>query len=358
MQAAAADPTVQAVVRSPSVDPDVACELETDDGWQDITGDLVLSGRVELGSYRTIHRTCKLSLSRRLEWGKARVRLSMTLTAPEGTFTAPLGVFLLSTPETEAGEDPKTYSVEGYDLLEVLDQPHGATFVAAAGTGYLANARTLIEAAGLSVTFADEQADRLIGAARVWPIDEQTTTLNIINDLLAAVGFRGLNVGPEGTCRSQPYTPLADRGVEWVYDAGVDRTEVGESRTAIFDFFDAPNRLVGVSDDPEAGIAPVTLDNVSDGPTSQDGRGRVITTVRRYEAADSAALAAQAGEDFDQLSKVAEEFTVSVSPNPLHGHMDVVRLVDPDLGVSRRCIVRSWTLPLNGDDAVLDLRAV
>lgn len=359
MQAAAADPATVAIVEAAQVEVDVACELETDDGWTDISDDLVPAGSsVELGSYRTIHRTCKLSVSRRLDWGKDRVRLSMTLTGPSGGLTAPLGVFLLSTPATQAGEDPKTYAVEGYDLLELLDQPHGQTFVAAAGTGYLANARTLIEAAGLTVSFADEQADRNLAVDRVWPLDESTTTLQIVNGLLAAVGFRGLNVGPEGTARSQPYQPPSERGVEWTYDAGSDDTTVGEQRTGIFDFFDAPNRLVARSSDPDAGIAPVTLNNVDQGVTSQDARGRIITTVREFEAADTDALTSQATEAFDLLSSVTEEFVLSTSPNPLHGHQDVVQFVDPELGVSRKCVVRSWQLPLDGSDMSLDLRGV
>lgn len=358
MLALASDPAVQAVVRDPQVEVDVTCELGTDDGWTDISGDLVVAGQVELDSFRTIHRTCRVVVSRVLDWGKARIRLSMTLTSPSGSFTAPLGVFVLSTPVTVAGELPSTFQVDGFDLLEVLDQPYGSTFVAEAGTGYLANARSLVEAAGLSVSFVDEQDDRMLSQDRVWPIDEQTTTLGIVNELLSAVGFRRLNVGPEGVARSQPYRPPADRGVEWTYDAGSDDTSVGEQRTATFDFFDAPNRLVAVSDDPETDLDPVVLENQDDGPTSIAGRGRTITAVRSFEAADAAALEAQATEEFDLLSKVAEEFEVSVSPNPLHGFRDVVRLVDPELGVSRKAMVRSWTLPLDGSDATLRLRAV
>ncbi len=359
MLAEAADPTVQAIVRDPSVQVDVGCDLLTGDGWLDISDDVEPVGSVEHGSYRTIHRTCNIRVARTLDWGKDRVRLRMILTAPAGTFEVPLGVFLLSTPQMEAGETPRTFEVEGYDLLELLDHPHGETFVAVQGTGYLANARGLVEAVGLPVSFADEQADRLISVPDlVWPIDEQTTTLNVVNGLLEAVGFRGLTVDPNGTARSEPYMPPSDRGVEWVYDAGSSDTTVGEQRTAIFDFFDAPNRLVAVSDDPEADLAAVVLTNDTDGPTSIVGRGRTITAVRRFEAADVAALTSQAVEEFAQLSKVAEEFTVTVSPNPLMGHMDIVRLIDPELGVDRKCLVRSWKLDLAGGDMQLDLRAV
>jgi hypothetical protein len=348
-----------AIVRDASVTVDVGCDLWTTDGWLDISESLVPAGSsLEAGSYRTIHRTCTVSLSRQLDWGKDRIRLRMSLTSPSGTFETVLGVFVLSTPETVAGEDPRTFKVEGYDLLEFLNRPHGETFVAAVGTGYLANARTLIEAAGLPVTFLDETADQTVTTARIWPIDEQTTTLNIVNDLLAAVGFRGLHMTRDGVATSEPYQAPADRGVEWEYDATVDATTVGETRTAIFDFFDAPNRLVAICDDPEKTIDPVVLNNVDEGITSQTARGRVIPAVLRFEAANAAALTARAVEAFDRLSRVAEEFTVTVGPNPAHFLHDVVRFADPDLAVNRKCVVRSFRLPLDGGDMTLDMRAV
>lgn len=347
------------MVAATSVTVDVGCDLWTGDGWEDITDVLDPSGSsVELGSFRTIHRTCKLRVGRDLEWGDARVRLRMTLTGGGDSFEAPLGVFLLSTPERVAGVHPKTFDVDGYDLLEVLDQPHGETFEVAAGTGYLEAARTLVEAAGLTVVFADEQADRTLTTARVWPLDVQTTTLSIVNDLLAAVGFRGLHMTADGTAQSLPYLAPADRAPEWLYDADDDATTVGAFRTAVQDFFDAPNRLVAVSDDPANPVGPVTLDNVSDGPTSQDARGRVIPTVARFEAADVDGLTAQAEELFAELSNVASEYELDVGPNPFHGHMDVVTFRDVDLGVWRRCVVRSWELPLDGSDMRLLLRAV
>ena len=353
----ASDPQVRAIVRDTAVTVEVGCDLLTDDGWEDISEDVEPAGQVECDSFRTIHRTCKLRVARRLEWGKDRVRLRMKLSSAAGQFEVPVGVFLLSTPSEQAGEVPVTFDVEGYDLLEVLDQPHGSSFVASSGTGYLAAARTLIEGAGLSVSFADEQADRMLSQDRVWPLDEQTTTLQIVNELLLAVGFRKLHIGANGTARSQPLTPLSERGTEWTYDAGSDVTTVGEFRTGMFDFFDVPNRLVAVSDDPEAGLAAVTLDNVDDGPTSQDARGRVITAVERFEAADAAALEAQAADRFDELTTVAEEFVLSVSPNPTHFYRDVVRLVDPGLGVDVKCVCRKFVLPLDGSDMRLELRA-
>ncbi len=37
----------------------------------------------------------------------------------------------MTTPQRNAGEIPATYSVDGYDLLTILDTPYGSTFAAA-----------------------------------------------------------------------------------------------------------------------------------------------------------------------------------------------------------------------------------
>jgi hypothetical protein len=49
---------------------------------------------------------------------------------------------------------------------------------------------------------------------------------------------------------------------------------------------------------------------------------------------------------------------MSVSPNPIHGHFDVVNLRDDAIPVNGRFVVTDWSLPLSGEDMSLSLRAV
>lgn len=357
---------VVAIVTDPAVEYNAGLELLDASNVlvSDISEWLIPSGSsVALGSYQTIHRTCRLSLSYELDWGSARVRPYMTLTSPSGTFRANLGVFVLSTPSTTAGETPKTWQVEGYDLLEVLDHPHGSSYSVAAGVGYITAATALITAAGLSSAISTT-GEPTLPTSRLWPIDPETSTLNIINALLGSAGFQALYVGPDGLMRSEPYQAPSDRAIEWTYSADDARTIVGPLRTLQADYFEAANKWVFIRNDPEGGAVTegdgiYTVTNQSDGVTSVDARGRTITRVEYRDVATQAALISSGNRTIAADKRVALELpSLTVAPNPLHGHFDVIWLTDSDLGVSMKCVVRSWSLPFDGSDMTLDLRAV
>lgn len=353
---------------------------------EDISDDL-LGGTVDRGNYRTIHSTCRLSISRQLLWGSQRVRPYLTLSNAEtvggnwndgnwndglwaGTVGVTarfyLGTFLLSTPERRVGESPVVYEVDGYDKLEILNHPHGSTFSAVAGDAYLTTVANLITATGESNVLLDQTAAATtLPTARVWQIDEQTTTLNIINDLLGSVGYRALWVDQDGFYRSEPYVSPADRGAEWTYDADSASTTIAEDRTAQADYFATPNRWVFVIDDPAAASFPTegagiyTVLNQSDGPTSIDQRGRTISRIVRLSAADQASLVTQGDRIAENDRRLDERLTLAVSPNPLHGHFDVVAVTDAELGyIDKRFLVTDWSLPLDGSDMTLELKAV
>jgi hypothetical protein len=55
---------------------------------------------------------------------------------------------------------------------------------------------------------------------------------------------------------------------------------------------------------------------------------------------------------------IADEVELTVAANPSHWHFDVVRLVDPELGVDRRFVQRRWRLPLDGSDMTIEARGV
>jgi len=355
------------IVTDPVIEVDAGLELlDTSNAFvSDLSEWLIPGGSsIELGSYRTIHRTCSLKLSYELDWGRDRVRPYMTVTSASGTFRADLGVFILSTPSTVAGEDIQTWEVQGYDLLEVLDHPHGRSHHVATGTEYLAAVSGLVSAAGLTFTATAAGDAPALPTDRLWPIDSDTTTLNIVNDLLGSAGYGAIYADASGTLRARPYQSPADRAVEWTYDAQDARTTVGPMRELRAEYTDAPNKWVGIIDDPEWGAVSegdgiYTVTNQSDGVTSIDARGRTITRVERLGAANQASLVSQVNRMADSDKRVALEMpNLSVGPNPLHGHFDVVQVTDTELGFDRKCVVRSWALSLAGDDMRLEVRAV
>lgn len=345
---------------------DIAAELyDADETFLlDITDDVRPAGQVTHNNFRTIHSTVQMQVSRELQWGNQRIKLYWSIIDGDGEIRVPLGVYLLSTPETAAGETPKTWTVDGFDKLEVLAHPHGTTYRAAAGDAYLTLVEDLITAAGESAVLLDlTLSATVLPSDRVWPLDEQTTTLNIINDLLAAVGYRGLWVDQDGNYRSEPYVAASSRPTEWTYSADSADTMVGMGRTSSADFFDTPNRWVFVNDDPAQdfpveGDGVYTVLNQSDGATSIDERGRTITRVVKLSAASQSALETQGDRMVERDKRIVTRVSLQVSPNPLHLHFDVVKLVDAELSVSGAFQVHEWSLPLDGSDMTLDVKAV
>lgn len=357
---------LEALIASPHVTFDVGLELVDVDGQvvEDLTEWLVPAGsQVMRDVSAAVHGRCRLTLARELDWGRDRVRPYMTVSDGRRVLRQPLGVYVLATPETVAGEDPPTFTVDGYDLLEVLHHPHGATVVAEAGESYLQVVRELIGPFGVPVSFAAEGEGEVLPSDMVWTLDEAATTLQIVNELLDAAGYRDLWMGPSGTARSEPLLPLQQRGEEWRYVTDGAAVTVGPRRRLTHEFFDTPNRMVFVWDDPDADswsdMVVRTLDNVDVGPTSQQARGRVITAGPvKLEAANAATFRALTRERFDQARQVEVEVEVEVAANPTHWHRDVVRLVDGGLSQDGMFLVAGWSLPLDGSDMQLTLRRV
>lgn len=332
---------------------------------QDITDDF-LGGSITRANYATLHGTADLNVTRDLDWGTALIRPYMTITDQVLTARFNMGVYLTSSPRTEAGEDPVTHAVAAYDILHWLNTPVGEAFVVAAGTGYLAAIETILIAQGILAYQIDQtQVAQVLPTAKAWAMDDHTTWLNICNDLCAAVGYQGIWSDWDGRLRIQQYLLPSDRSVEWVYDIEASTSMLAPNRAVIRDWFDVPNRWVYFwSKDPE-GAAPVegaglyVFNNTLEGPTSQAARGRVISAKpEQIDAVDQTALVAAAQQKIDADLRLKTTFEVITSPNPLHWHFDKVTMMDPALGPISDALSVRWTLPLNGDDMTHELSLI
>jgi len=275
-------------------------------------------------------------------------------------------VFVPSLPERTVGETPVGYVVDCLDKLEVLSTPHGSSYTVASGDAILPAVEALITAAGESKQNFDQTSAAVTATSdRVFSLSDDWTTLGIVNDLLESIGYEGLWVDRLGNFRSRPYRSPADRPTVWSYDADNElSTMVGEFRTFTSDYYQAANQIVAIRDDPGDDI-PVdgdgitTLTNQSDGLTSVDARGgRTIRRIIRGEYATQAALVTAATEALDTEKRVANYLSATVSPNPVHGHFDVVQFKDADIPVNGRFLLTDWVLPLDGSDMSLSMRAV
>jgi hypothetical protein len=351
---------VTAILRDASA-VETAAGLELVDLSLNVLADLTdefAGGTVSRSNYATLHATCDLNLSTELDWGTALVRPYMTMSANGLTARFNEGVYLTSTPRTDAGEMPVTFQVAGYDILHWLNTPVGEAYSVASGTSYLTAVTSILDDQGiLSYQIDPSQAGKVLPASRSWAFDDHTTWLNIINDMLAAVGYQGMWSDWDGRMQARPYVNPIDRPTEWLYDADPDAGMLAAKRASIKDWFDVPNRWTFFwskdpsTDPPIEGNGIYTFVNQTNGPTSVSARGRTIAAKpMQVDAVDQDALIAAASISIDADLRLKTTFEASTFPNPLHWHFDKLTLADPALGPIQDVLNMSWSLPLNGSD--------
>lgn len=328
----------------------IGMDLET---VEDLTADL-FGGSVGRDSYATLHGTCDLSLGRGLDWANAIVRPYVTMDG----LRFDLGAYLTSVPSEQTGTDPMVYEVQGHDILLLLRNRVGTGYSLPAGTVVLDTVEAILLAQGfLRYVIDPEKYDAVLPAALVWPLDDNTTWLTVVNDLLAAVGYRGIWSDWRGALRCEPYISPTDRDAEWVYHGTGAASQLSVGKTVTRDLFDTPNRWIAVRRDNIDGPQPVegdgmyTYTNEYIGPTSVEARRRVITApLIQVDAVDQAALVAavQDRAAADMSTPTVIELAVPV-PNPAHWHFDRVFVDDPALGGFAEVLVTKWTLPLAPD---------
>lgn len=327
---------------------------------EDISADL-LGGEVEHNNYADVHGTCVLRLTRPLDWTNARVRPYQTLMGAGLTKTWPLGVFLLTTPEMPLGETPVTYDVGGYDKLHLLQKPVGDTYVVEAGTGYLEAVLQAITDSGATggAPLLDGTAqDKTLPTPMVWVLDPSRPTryIDIVNDLLAAVSYRGLWADANGRFRSEPYQSPVVRPPAWTLDLSDPRTQiVSQNRRFTTDAWRPTNwwRFIqrGLPTQPieDAGLYTVDL----------SGGGAKYKSVHALDVANQESLEAAGDAIVQTALQLSNTLVIETGPLPLLGHFDVLAYRDPAFTGEMRLQTRSYRIPLRGDqDVTLTLEVV
>jgi hypothetical protein len=360
---------VVALIAVPSLTVSSGLELfdDTDTFVADISSDLV-SGTVSHNNTATIHGTASLSLSRELTWGSDRVRPYMVLTDAATGRTARwnLGMYVLATPTVPVGVNPATFSVSGSDKLYLLAGPVGDSYSVAAGANVLSAVTDAITAgsgiASSQVILDGTASPSTLPNARVWPLyngegGTQTayTWLDVVNELLGMVGYQKLWCDWDGVYRSGPAQDAATRSSEYVFSADDPLvTLVGESRTVTKDLWQAPNwwRFIGQSwpSTPSEGNGIYTVQNVSDGPASQQAVGRTVRKVVYLQAADQPSLVNLGDVQVAQDKAVVMSVAVAMAPMPAQWHLDVASYIDAAAGGSMKVATSTWTLDLTGAD--------
>lgn len=336
----------------------VGCGCELLDMDLNVVEDLseFCTGSVSRSSYATLHGTATLAFSIELDWGTALVRPYMTLDDGAVKARFNLGAYFTNVPAYDVEETPRTYAVQGVDILHGLYPLVGESYSVDAGVSYLAAVESILIQQGYTRYVIDQQSAAVLPSPRAWPLDNQTRWLHVVNDLLGAVGYQGVWSDWDGRLRCQPYQTPRERAPEWTYPVSLTESMLGAKRTVESDYFEAPNRWVvfrqnNVDDQPlTEGNGIYTYVNQYTGPMSVEARGRVFSRVESVDAADQASLVAAAQPIIDSDMRLQVGIKVPVAPNPLHWHFDRLQVVDPALGSVVDVLCTQWTLPLDGQD--------
>lgn len=347
-----------------SLDVEVSAGLDLLDSEDRVVEDLtdtLVGGTITYQDGAAV--TCQLQVDRDLAWGVDRVRPWTEITSSTGSAWFEMGVFLLTTPARQAGATPTLWDVQGYDKLVLLDVVVPRTVSLPSGTDVLTTVRDLIaEAGGGTRVLIDSTATAVtLPAGKAWTLGDTYRT--VIDDLLTTVGYDPLWCDWTGTYRSAPHQPASERGAEWTYDASDPRTMVGPDRQSHADLWAAPNHWIVLADNPgltvpTAGNGMTTRTNQSVGAASVDSRGRTITEIVRVDAANQAALEAQADRVLSDALRPDLRWSGTTAPNPAHWRGDVIELRDDAAQAYGRFLVTSWTFDLSGGDMTHEWQAV
>ena len=297
----------------------------------------------------------------------------MRLGASDNRFTdwVSLGVFLPETPRVMADQTPKEYAVDCHDLIYGLSSATNGTLGIVGGSpvGQAIEALFNLETLAGSPSAKPLPLRRspvLLGietplkSDRQWIIDENTTWLLVIDQLLESVGWLPPWTDREGSLTSAPWVaPSVSAVPDLVLDDNPRTSVVALGASHREDVFGVPNLVTYIATDfdPDATVTPtegnglVTLANVDSGPSSQQARGRVLASVVRVDAADQASLEAIAQRDFLALVTPAKTICLDIAPQPIAWHRGLVELTITDLGiVGERFLIRDWSIPLDGGD--------
>lgn len=341
----------------------------------------LIGGSLTRTMARIPHGSCTLQLDRAFVWGVDLLRPYMIISDPNTERSARwnLGVYTLTTPEIEYGETPVDYSVSGWDRVHLLNREIGDTYSIPANTQYLTAIRQAFVDAGLAgVLLAGDAGTKALPTDQVWPLipggkdgkaDQAGTTtwLRVVNDLLSAINYRAVWADQDGLFRGEPYVAPSSRTIEWSFSTADPRTTIADKRRVVSDVWKTPNRWVfvrtnlpDVHTSPAEGAGIYTVNNVSNGPTSQNSRGLIWSKTHEYEVASQEELVALGDRRVAADLRDTERFIVSTAPFPPAGHFDVFTFTDAEAtgGVDRRVQAAEWSYSLAGSDVSWQWEAV
>lgn len=260
-----------------------------------------------------------------------------------------LGVFLFGAPKESASDAGRSWQVELLGKLAILDSASTeATLTVPAGSNLVQSAVDLAQNAGES-RIAATPSPATTSSAMMW--DPGTSTLTVINELLAAAGYWSAWADGSGVVRFEPYSRPAQRPSSFSFvegDAAIHSAEWTRDQ----DLASVPNRvvLVGQGSDETPALVGIATNEDPASPFSFQRRGRWIThSETGVEAANQETLTGLARRKLINSSTPQATLQVTHMPIPImpndagtfrsQGHTSrvVLRSVQYDLDPTALC---------------------
>ena len=181
------------------------------------------------------------------------------------------GEFVVSSCKSRFEDGRELWELEACDqALLVQRKRQESRFFAAAGTPYMELLQTLLKACGIQRILADDCRELLL-ADRQWELGE--STLDMVNELLAEIGFEALWFDRAGRARLSAYEscPAVSKiyfGADLLLKPALESSwDVHSAQNVFVAVADSPDRreswtATAVNDDPNSPISTVNLGRI------------------------------------------------------------------------------------------------
>ena len=260
--------------------------------------------------------------------------------------THPLGIFRPATVTPIASETGQSLSIEAYDRSWLArDSRTDTRQFFAAGTNYVEAAVSLLAASGIGTVSAVQTSLTLAEAREDWEIG--TSRLQIANELLSEIGYKGVWIDASGIAKIEPHENvtaanirhrLSDQNVKSLLLPGMSRTT---------DIYNSPNVFVVICSnaDKSGGMVATAENDSMQSPLSIQRRGRRIVQVTRVNnIATQQELQAYADRQLTDSLISGETIQVTTGLLPGFGVGEVTALQYGEIFAI--CRETSWTMEL------------
>lgn len=307
---------------------------------------LFTGGKITHNNTADIKRTASLTVNEKLvgdfDWLSERIRPWVGVRMPDRGFAEwPQGVFLPSSPTRKYSGGSITREVTCYDQTQALaDDKEAARYPIPAASVVTDLIASLMAKFQTNIIASEQTVDSDRSA------DPGTTDLAILTTLLGLITYEHAFDG-FGVDQIRPYIAPEDDVSGWTY-ATDSESVMYPAVDQTLDLFSVPNVFVRVISQADRALLTSTYRNDSpDSPTSTVSRGReIVDYADNSDAADQAALDAEARQAAVTASQVYETINFSTVAMPFHGDRDIITLRHDRLGVQADYAETGWTLTL------------